>query len=112
MRGAILPILLAPWRRGADIQRQSWHMPVSKPYPILYRLFQQKEIVQSQTPSLFPRNRLLFPLSSVQTALIISFCTVVLYGCGTWSLTLREERRLRVFENKVWGEYLGLSRSK
>jgi len=26
---------------------------------------------------------------------------VVLYGCETWSLTLREERRPRVFENKV-----------
>jgi len=26
---------------------------------------------------------------------------VVLYGCETWSLTLREERRLRVFENGV-----------
>jgi len=25
---------------------------------------------------------------------------VVLYGCETWSLTLREERRLRVFENR------------
>jgi len=24
-----------------------------------------------------------------------------LYGCGTWSLTLREELRLRVFENRV-----------
>jgi hypothetical protein len=24
---------------------------------------------------------------------------VVLYGCETWSLTLREEHRLRVFEN-------------
>ena len=24
---------------------------------------------------------------------------VVLYGCETWSLTLREERRLSVFEN-------------
>jgi len=24
---------------------------------------------------------------------------VVLYGCETWSLTLREERKLRVFEN-------------
>jgi len=29
---------------------------------------------------------------------------VVLYGCETWSLTLREERRLRVFENRMlWG---------
>ena len=26
---------------------------------------------------------------------------VVLYGCETWSLTLREERRLKVFENRV-----------
>jgi hypothetical protein len=26
---------------------------------------------------------------------------VVLYGCETWSLTLREENRLRVFENRV-----------
>jgi len=26
---------------------------------------------------------------------------VVLYGCRTWSLILREERRLRVFENKM-----------
>jgi hypothetical protein len=26
---------------------------------------------------------------------------VVLYGCETWSLTLREERRLQVFENRV-----------
>jgi len=26
---------------------------------------------------------------------------VVLYGCETWSLTLREERRLRVSENSV-----------
>jgi hypothetical protein len=26
---------------------------------------------------------------------------VVLYGCETWSLTLREEHRLKVFENRV-----------
>jgi hypothetical protein len=26
---------------------------------------------------------------------------VVLYGCETWSLTLREENRLRVFDNRV-----------
>ena len=26
---------------------------------------------------------------------------VVLYGCETWSLTLREKYRLRVFENRV-----------
>jgi hypothetical protein len=26
---------------------------------------------------------------------------VVWYGCETWSLTLREEHRMRVLENKV-----------
>jgi hypothetical protein len=32
---------------------------------------------------------------------------VVLYGCETWSLTLREERKLRVFENSVLRRLLG-----
>jgi hypothetical protein len=32
---------------------------------------------------------------------------VVLYGCETWSLTLREERRLRVFENRVLKRVFG-----
>jgi hypothetical protein len=31
---------------------------------------------------------------------------VVLYECGTWSLTLREECRLRVFENRVLSRIL------
>ena len=35
---------------------------------------------------------------------------VVLYGCETWSLTLREEPRLRVFENRVLGRIFGLKR--
>ena len=32
---------------------------------------------------------------------------VVLYGCETWSLTLREERTLRVFENRVLRRVFG-----
>jgi hypothetical protein len=32
---------------------------------------------------------------------------VVLYGCETWSLTLREEHRLRVFENNVLRRIFG-----
>jgi hypothetical protein len=31
----------------------------------------------------------------------------VLYGCETWSLTLREEQRLRVFENRVLRRIFG-----
>ena len=37
---------------------------------------------------------------------------VVLYGCETWSLTLREERRLRVFENMVLRRVLGLRETR
>jgi len=32
---------------------------------------------------------------------------IVLYGCETWSLTLREERKMRVFENMVLRRILG-----
>jgi len=37
---------------------------------------------------------------------------VVLYGCETWSLSLREERRLRVFENRVLRRVLGPKRDE
>jgi hypothetical protein len=32
---------------------------------------------------------------------------VLLYGCGTWSLTLREEHGLKVFENRVMKRIFG-----
>jgi hypothetical protein len=35
---------------------------------------------------------------------------VVLYGCDTWSLALREEHRLRMFENKVLRRIFGRQR--
>jgi hypothetical protein len=38
---------------------------------------------------------------------------VVLYGCEIWSLfTLREENRLKVFENKVMRRIFGSKREK
>jgi hypothetical protein len=37
---------------------------------------------------------------------------VVLYGCETWSLTLREEHRLRVFENGVLRRIFGSKRDE
>jgi len=36
----------------------------------------------------------------------------VLYGCETWSLTMREEQKLRVFENRVLRRVFGLKRDK
>jgi len=37
---------------------------------------------------------------------------VFVYGCETWSLTLRKERRLRVFENKVLRRIFGSKRDE
>ena len=37
---------------------------------------------------------------------------VVLYGCETWSLTLRKEHRLRVFENRVLRRVFGPKRDE
>jgi len=37
---------------------------------------------------------------------------VALYGCETWSLTLTEERRLRVFENRVLRRVFGPKRDE
>ena len=35
---------------------------------------------------------------------------VVLYGCDTWSVTFREERRLRVFEKRMLRRLFGPKR--
>ena len=37
---------------------------------------------------------------------------VALYGCETWSLALREERRLRVYENRVLRGIFGAMRDE
>jgi hypothetical protein len=37
---------------------------------------------------------------------------IVLYGCQTWSLTLREERRLRVFGNRALRKIFGPKRDE
>ena len=37
---------------------------------------------------------------------------VVLYGCETWLLTLKEERRVKVFENRVLRRIFGPKRDE
>ena len=55
-------------------------------------------------------------LSAIQKLKIKIYRTiilpVVLYGCEAWSLTLREERRLRVFENRVLRRVFGPKRDE
>jgi hypothetical protein len=35
-----------------------------------------------------------------------------MYGCETWSLTITEEHKLRVFENRVFRRIFGLKRDE
>jgi hypothetical protein len=46
----------------------------------------------------------------------MSYATIimplVLYGCETWPLTLRDERNLRVFENRVLRKLFGPKRDE
>ena len=53
-------------------------------------------------------SRLLSKKLKVKTSKAI----ILLYGCETWSLTFREEHRLRVFENKVLRKIFGSKRDE
>jgi len=44
--------------------------------------------------------------------LVVLVILVVLYGCENWWLTLREERRLTVFENRVLRRVFGSKRDE
>ena len=51
-------------------------------------------------------------LNILYTFIYLFLCILVLYGCETWSHTLREERRQRVFQNRVLGRIFGRKRDK
>ncbi|KAJ4439473.1 hypothetical protein ANN_07597, partial [Periplaneta americana] len=57
------------------------------------------------SPSLLPKN---LKVRIYKTVIL----PVVLYGCETWTLTLREEHRIRVFENKVLRKIFGAKRDE
>ena len=52
----------------------------------------------------------IFLLSAPKEVFTSKILPVVLYGCETWSLTLREECRLRVFENLILRRIFGSKR--
>jgi hypothetical protein len=51
-------------------------------------------------------------ISGILCVLYTIILAVVLYGCETWSLTVKEEQRLRVFENRVLRRIFGPKRDK
>ena len=58
------------------------------------------------------RSRSIFLLQSAETIHRTVILPVVLCGCETWSLTLREGRKLRVFENMVLRRIFGPRRDE
>jgi len=61
------------------------------------------DIIHGQCKTLMIQEFSVYSLVTIRTIIL----PVVLYGCETWSLTLREERRLRVFENRVLRRVFG-----
>jgi hypothetical protein len=61
----------------------------------------------SPKSSVFPSHKKI--KTKIYNILILS---VVLYGCETWSLNLRDEHRLRVFENRVLRRIFGPKREE
>ena len=60
----------------------------------------------------FPFRRGTSPFSKIFLCVRTIILPVVLCGCETWSLILREERRLRVFENRVLRRVFGPKRDE
>jgi len=64
-------------------------------------------LVQNRLSSSFlPQN------IKIDIYIYIYIILLVLYECKSWSLTLREERRLRVFENRVLRRIFGPKRNE
>ena len=66
-----------------------------------------------RTPEYSPPSYTENSTSSINICSTVSaILPVLLYGCESWSLTLREERRMRVFENRVLRRILGPKRDE
>ena len=63
------------------------------------------ELNNSPIPELLSKN---LKITTYRTIIL----PVVFYGCETWSLTLREERKLKVFENMVLMRIFGPKRGE
>ena len=61
------------------------------------------KIYSARVIEILAQNRNIF----IAVCIYIYIYIYILYACETWSLTLREERRLRVFENRVLRKVFG-----
>jgi hypothetical protein len=75
-------------------------------FSVLYT--SQMLLLFSPEPSVFPSVVKKSKMRIYKTIIL----PVILYGCKTWSLTLREEHSLRMFENKVLRRIFGPKRDE
>ena len=64
------------------------------------------------TESVHEKTKIQVRVSMTSIQLATTIFPVVLYGCETWSLTLRKERRFKVFENRVLRRIFGPKRDE
>jgi len=58
------------------------------------------------------KNEQVYVKLHVKSQMCTIMLPVILYGCETWSLKLREKRKLRVFENRVLRRVFGPKRDE
>ena len=75
-----------------------------------HRVLREEKLTVDRSVTQFPTLFSTTSITALRTTRII--LPLVLYGCETWSLTLREERRLRVFENRVLRRVFGPKRDE
>ena len=81
----------------------------SKSQPVSLRFVPSKQSVMYTTTTTTTINFFNLNIATIYGTIILP---VVLYGCETWSLTLRVGRRLKVFENRVLRKIFGHKRDE
>ena len=88
------------------------HRIINPAYFIYYHIYYQNSIQKEMKSRLKLGNAYYHSVQNLLSSSLLSknlkikiyrtiILPVVLYGCETWSLTFREDHRLRVFENRV-----------
>jgi len=105
-----------PWveRSGREVNhsppssaevKNEWNCRPTPAPPIYLHSIGRDSVQKVLSSSLLPR----YIRTKIYRNIILP---VVLYGCGTWSLSMREEGRLKVFENWLLREIFGPKREE
>ena len=91
-------IITQNWKRNSSKFFESHNNPSKRRIWLAGRRLDTTDIFIPFSSRLLSKN---FKIKIYKTIIL----PVVLYGCETWSLTLREERRLRIFGTGSWGRF-------